>query len=234
MKGTGKVQMKELLKEHIPFLDDKERALLEEYAALLIEGNSRMNLTAITNDEDIVKKHFLDSLYALDYISQNAKCIDIGSGAGLPGIPLLIARPDIKLTMMDSLKKRVGFLNETLLALKLNATALHARAEDLAHDNAHRAHYDIALSRAVAPLNVLMELSLAFLRVGGTLIAYKGSAAQEEAEGAKRAAEILGAEISIVDIGAEYGARALILVKKLIKTPGIYPRKAGTPSKQPL
>lgn len=226
--------MKTLLEEHIPFLGDAQRTLLEEYAALLIEGNRRMNLTAITSDEDIVKKHFLDSLYALDYIDKNAKCIDIGSGAGLPGIPLLIARPDIKLTMMDSLNKRVGFLNETLEALKLNAAALHARAEDLARDNTHRAHYDIALSRAVAPLNVLMELSLPFVRIGGTLIAYKGSAAREEAEGAKRAAQILGSEISIVDVGAEYGARALILVKKLIKTPDIYPRKAGTPSKQPL
>ncbi len=224
----------ELLKQKLPALDDGQRAQLAAYYALLREGNERMNLTTILEPAEVVEKHFLDSLSAVPLIPQNARCIDIGAGAGLPGIPLLITRPDIRLTMLDSLQKRVSFLEETLSALALQADCVHGRAEELARLIKMREQFDIAVARAVAPLNVLLELTAPFLRVGGTLIAYKGKAAEEEAAQAQNAAKKLQFVIQVQRVRAEYGERALVVCQKKAATPAAYPRKPGEAKRKPL
>lgn len=226
--------MKTLLAQRLPALTPAQLETLAAYYALLVEGNARMNLTKVIDPVETADKHFVDSLNALPYIPQGASCIDIGAGAGLPGIPLLIARPDISLTMLDSLRKRVTFLEETCAALGLPARCLHARAEDAGRDAAHRACYDVALARAVAPLHVLLELCIPFVRVGGVCIAYKGKAAQEEAAAARRAADLLGCSLRLQPVAAAYGERALVIATKERATGANYPRKAGIPAKKPL
>lgn len=226
--------MKDILRETLPELPPAAIENLEVYYNLLLEGNTRMNLTRVTEPREVAEKHFADSLSALPFIPQDVSCIDIGAGAGLPGIPLAIARPDIRLTMLDSLQKRVGFLRETCAELGLAATCIHARAEDAGQDPAHRGQYDLALARAVAPLNVLLELCAPFVKVGGCCIAYKGRQAAAEAEAAAHAASLLGLSLFVQEVPASYGKRSLIRAKKLRPTPKQYPRKAGTPGKNPL
>ncbi|MDL2234952.1 16S rRNA (guanine(527)-N(7))-methyltransferase RsmG [Christensenellaceae bacterium OttesenSCG-928-L17] len=198
-----------LLQEKLPALTGAQHAMLLRYYALIVEGNKRVNLTAITDAAEVVDKHFCDSLLAEAYIEHNARCIDIGTGAGFPGVPLLIARPDIHMTLLDSLQKRVRFLEETLGELGLLANVVHARAEDAAKMPAHREQYDIALSRAVAPLPVLLELCVPFVRVGGCTLC-------------------------MIPCHTEYGARNIIRAKKIKPTPPRYPRKAGEPARKPL
>lgn len=226
--------MKELLQAKLPALSDTQREKLAAYFDLLAAANERMNLTAITAPEEAADKHFVDSLLALSYIPQGASCIDVGTGAGFPGIPLLIVRPDLNMTLLDSLNKRVAFLNETLATLELTATCIHARAEDAGKGAPHRGAYDIALSRAVAPLPVLLELTVPFLRTGGVSICYKGSAAREEAESARSACRMLTCSLELVDFSMPYGERTLILAKKTAPTPARFPRKAGEPGRKPL
>lgn len=226
--------MKDILRETLPDLPPAAREKLEAYYGLLLEGNARMNLTRVTAPREVAEKHFADSLAAIPFLPQNANCIDIGAGAGFPGIPLLIARPDLKLTMLDSLQKRVVFLRETCAALGLFATCIHARAEDVGQDLSHRERYDIALARAVAPLNVLLELCAPFVKLGGHCIAYKGRQAAEEAAGSARAADVLGLSLTLREVPAGYGERALVIAEKRRHTPGQYPRKAGIPGKNPL
>ncbi|MDL2258364.1 16S rRNA (guanine(527)-N(7))-methyltransferase RsmG [Eubacteriales bacterium OttesenSCG-928-K08] len=226
--------MLELLQQHLPKLSGAQHAQLARYYELLIEGNKKMNLTAITEKHEVVEKHFVDSLLAIDHIPQGARCIDVGTGAGFPGIPLLIARPDISLTLLDSLNKRVSFLRETVAALGLSADCLHARAEDAGQNPCCRSQFDIALSRAVASLPVLLELCVPFLKVGGSAICYKGKSAHEEAENANAAAAKLNCGLDVVLLGTTYGERALVLAKKLSDTPAKYPRRAGEPAKKPL
>lgn len=225
--------MTELLHRLLPTADEGTLKKFELYYRLLIEWNSRMNLTAITAPEEVATKHFLDSLAALPYLPKGARVIDVGTGAGFPGVPLALVRPDIKLTLTDALQKRISFLDELCERLELPAARIHARAEELGRDEKHRGQYDIALSRAVAPLPVLLELTIPFVKVGGTSIAYKGEA-EAELQSARAAMHLLHVTPTVVPVAASYGARCLLLCRKDEKTPAAYPRKAGTPSKQPL
>ncbi len=225
--------MKQLMAALRPDLTERQAESFELYYELLTDWNERINLTAITEKEDVAGKHFVDSLAAADLLPEGAACIDVGTGAGFPGVPLLILRPDLKMTLLDSLQKRLGFLDELLRRLGLTAELVHARAEDAGRDPKRRERYDVVLSRAVSPLPVLLELTTPFLKPGGTAIAYKGNAAQEIADAA-RAARLLNVTVSCLDVASGYGARTLVLAKKTAPTPKAYPRKAGTPSKQPL
>ncbi|MCL2694776.1 MAG: 16S rRNA (guanine(527)-N(7))-methyltransferase RsmG [Clostridiales bacterium] len=225
--------MRELLFEKIPNLTGEQCDKFVAYIRLLIEWNQKINLTAITEPEAIATKHFLDSLAALPYLKEGATVVDVGTGAGFPGVPLLITRPDLQLTLMDSLQKRVKFLETLCAELGLAATCLHLRAEDMGRDAKYRERFDAALTRAVAPLPVLLELTLPLVRVGGQSICYKGETFAELPL-AQNAAFILGGTLSQVAVPADYGVRNLIICTKKTPTPSAYPRKAGLPAKKPL
>ena len=225
--------MRELLQQTIPSLTDDACDKFVAYYALLIDWNTRMNLTAITEPEEVVKKHFLDSLAALPYLKPGAKVADVGTGAGFPGIPLLIVRPDLKMTLVDSLQKRIGFLQTVLQTLGLQAQTVHARAEDFGRNPLYRASFDAAVSRAVAQLPILLELTVPLLKVGGKAICYKGDAL-EERKNASHAEHVLHTVCETVSVPSDYGVRSLLIYTNNAPTPAIYPRKAGTPSKNPL
>lgn len=225
--------IKEILSPLRPDLSSTQLAQFETYYAMLADWNTRVNLTAITEPEDVAKKHFLDSLAAAPYLKPGARVVDVGTGAGFPGLPLLILRPDLKLTLMDSLQKRLVFLEAVLKELKLDAELVHARAEDAGQNPAYREKFDTALTRAVSALPVLCELTLPLVRVGGQSICYKGDAA-EELQASENALKTLHAGAERVIIPADYGARELVILTKTGTTPKQYPRKAGTPAKQPL
>lgn len=225
--------MKNILALLRPDLTAEQLDRFECYFEMLVEWNTRINLTAITEPEDVAKKHFVDSLAAEPYLIKGACVADVGTGAGFPGIPLLIVRPDLKLTLMDSLQKRLVFLQAVLDELGLKAGCVHARAEDAGHNPLYREHFDAALSRAVCALPVLCELTLPLVKVGGVSIAYKGDAGAELAT-SENALAVLHASAERVFVPSEYGARELILMTKRAPTPRAYPRKAGTPAKQPL
>ena len=223
----------EILSPLRPDLSAEQLAMFETYYAMLADWNTRVNLTAITEPEDVAKKHFLDSLAAAPYLKQNASIVDVGTGAGFPGLPLLILRPDLKVTLMDSLQKRLVFLEAVCKELKLKAELVHARAEDAGQNPKYREKFDVALTRAVSALPVLCELTLPLVKVGGTSIAYKGDSAEELAASGN-ALSVLHATAERVVIPADYGARELVILTKNGSTPKQYPRKAGTPSKNPL
>ena len=223
----------EILSPLRPDLSAEQLALFETYYAMLADWNTRVNLTAITEPEDVAKKHFLDSLAAAPYLKPNASIVDVGTGAGFPGLPLLIFRPDLKVTLMDSLQKRLVFLEAVCKELKLKAELVHARAEDAGQNPKYREKFDVALTRAVSALPVLCELTLPLVKVGGTSIAYKGDSAEELAA-SKNALSVLHATAERVVIPADYGARELVILTKNGTTPKQYPRKAGTPAKNPL
>jgi len=210
------------------------------YFSLLIEWNEKMNLTALTSPQEVAVKHFIDSLtaYEPELFPQDCSLIDVGTGAGFPGLPLKILRPDIRLTLLDSLNKRIKFLETVVAELGLtNVTCLHGRAEETARQKQHREKYDLATSRAVARLSVLAEYTLPFVKRGGSLLALKGAKYQEEAEEGAKALEILGggtAELREVQLPGLEDKRAIVKVVKKGKTPSVYPRKAGTPEKNPL
>lgn len=225
--------MKDLLKKALPQADERALDRFEIYHRLLSEWNERMNLTAITDPVAVAEKHFADSLAALPYLKPGMKVVDVGTGAGFPGVPLLIMEPGLELTLADSLQKRLTFLDALLKELGLKAALVHGRAEDLGQNKLYREQFDAALSRAVANLPVLLELTTPFVRVGGTAIAYKGDADQE-LESAKTAAFLLHVKLRSVDLDSNLGKRCLIFADKIAPTPRSYPRKAGTPSKKPL
>lgn len=232
-----KTFLKESAKKINVFLNDEQVDKFFLYKDLLKEWNEKINLTAITDDEEIMIKHFIDSLTIEKYIDKNASIIDVGTGAGFPGIPVKIIRDDIKLTLLDSLNKRILFLQEVLKQNNItNAVCVHGRAEDFGKELKYRGKYDFATARAVANMSTLLELCLPFVKVGGKFICMKGNNI-EEVEDAKKALEILGGEIEkienfvIPDTDIE---RNIIIVKKVKETPKQYPRKAGTPAKQPL
>ena len=225
--------MKEILARLRPELTAEQLEKFETYYAKLVDWNSRVNLTTIIEPEDVANKHFIDSLAAEPYLPLGARVVDVGTGAGFPGIPLLIVRPDLKLTLVDSLQKRLFFLEAVLEALDLKAECVHARAEDAGQNPRYRERFDAALSRAVSALPVLAELTLPLVKVGGVSIAYKGDAGAE-LEASATAFDTLHASAERIVIPASYGARELILMKKLAPTPKQYPRKAGTPAKNPL
>ncbi len=213
---------------------------LERYRDLLLEWNKNVNLTAITDPDEIRIKHFEDSLTCLEtgLFFPDAKVIDVGTGAGFPGLPLAMARPDISVTLLDSLKKRLLFLEEVIAQTDTkNAKTVHARAEDGGRDKQLREQFDIVVSRAVSRLSVLCEYTLPYLKVGGTLIAMKGPSAQEELQEAQNAIKVLGGgEASLQKTALEDDSlsHCLVLIKKVRPTPTTYPRKAGTPTKNPL
>lgn len=207
------------------------------YCNMLIEWNSKMNLTAIKEPTEIAVKHFVDSCSVLNYvkIKKNAKVIDIGTGAGFPGIPLKILRDDLDITLLDSLNKRLVFLNEVAKELNLELNTIHSRAEDLGRQENHREQYDIAISRAVAPLNVLSEYSIPFVRKGGRFISMKGPNVQSEIDEAKKAIRILGGKYNnVVQFSIGDNSRSIVIVDKLNPTPYTYPRHGSKISKKPL
>ena len=225
--------MKDVLKRARPRADEKALDRFEIYQRLLAEWNEKMNLTAITDPAEVAEKHFADSLAALPWLKPGMKVIDVGTGAGFPGVPLLIMEPSLDLTLADSLQKRLTFLDVLLQELGLKAELIHGRAEDLGQNKLYRERFDAALSRAVANLPVLLELTTPFVKVGGTAIAYKGDAGAE-LENARSAAFLLHAQLRTVELDSSLGKRCLVFADKTAPTPKQYPRKAGTPNKKPL
>ena len=207
------------------------------YMNLLLEWNEKINLTAIIEPREIILKHFVDSLTIAKYIKDDEKLIDVGTGAGFPGIPLSIVKENTDIVLLDSLNKRINFLEEIKQNLKLkNITTIHGRAEEFGKNKKEREIYDIATSRAVAPLNILLEYLLPLVKVGGKAICMKGSNI-EEIENAKNALEILGGKIEKIEeitLPNSDIKRNIIIVKKVKNTPSKYPRKPGTPSKEPI
>lgn len=220
-----------------------DQTAVERFAAfhaILDEYNQKMDLTAVLDEDERIDRHDLDSAAPLaqGLLAPQAKVIDVGTGAGFPGMPLLILRPDLQMTFLDALNKRILFLQDALKRLGLQATTLHARAEDAARMADHREMYDAAVSRAVASAAVLQELTLPFVKNGGLSIAWKGPGVQEEMVAAKRAAFVLGGTVRGVYPAPvprrDDWAHCLLITDKTGKTPKTYPRKAGTPNRKPL
>ena len=226
-------ELRDILKRALPQAGEEALDRFEIYHRRLGEWNEKMNLTAITDPVEVAQKHFADSLAALPYLKAGMKVIDVGTGAGFPGVPLLIMEPGLNLTLADSLNKRLTFLDALLKELGLKAELVHGRAEDLGQNRLCRERFDAALSRAVANLPVLLELTTPFVKVGGSAIAYKGDAA-EELQNARSAAFLLHVGLRSVELDSSLGKRCLIFADKIAPTPKQYPRKAGTPNKKPL
>ena len=220
-------------------LNDLQLTQLEKYFELLVEWNKKINLTAITDVEGVAIKHFADSLTLFNYVDvpENSRVIDVGTGAGFPGIVLKIARPDIELTLLDSLNKRLVFLDNILTEIGLSAQLIHSRAEDGGQNIDLRESYDFVVSRAVAQLNVLSEYCLPYARLGGNFIALKGPDADNEISNAKRAVQILGGKIKNTykfSLPNQGGDRSIIVIEKNQPTPDKYPRNSGKIKAKPL
>lgn len=229
-----KKNMKELNIE----IEEKEIEKFYKYMNILIEWNKMFNLTAIIKPKEIIIKHFIDSITIEKHIKKNAKVIDIGTGAGFPGIPIKILREDLDITLLDSLNKRVKFLEKVVKEIELKKIKnIHARAEEYANLKEERERYDFVTSRAVANLAVLAEYTLPFLKIDGIAVLMKGFEIDDELEEAKKAIEILGGEIKnieeIVLPGSDF-KRKNIIIRKIANTPNIYPRKAGMAKKEPI
>lgn len=227
-------------------LSDRQLSLFQAFYEILVEWNQLFNLTAITEYEQVQIRHFLDSLSCLVALRQQKyskndiplSCIDIGSGAGFPGIPIKIYCPQIKIALLEATGKKVDFLKHVVSQLKLtDVTPLKGRAEEIAQVPEHREQYDVVLARAVAPLPVLAEYLLPFCRPGGIVIAQKGPSAQEETQAAEYAIAILGGRLKMVlpiELLGLAETRNLVLIEKSARTPAEYPRRPGIPLKRPL
>lgn len=219
-------------------LDEEQIQKFYKYMELLLEWNEKINLTAIVEPRDVILKHFVDSLTICKELQKNKTLADIGTGAGFPGIPVKILRPDLDITLIDSLNKRVNFLTMVIEALKLEKIiALHGRIEDFGKNKKYREKFDYVTSRAVANLSTLSEYMIPLIKIGGKCICMKGSKIDEELKNAEKAVKTLGGKIEKVDTfllpDTDMG-RNIILIKKEKATPNKYPRKAGTPAKEPI
>lgn len=228
------------LKESDIALNDETLDKFDTFYELLVEWNKFMNLTAITDYEEVVLKHFIDSIILLKHFDFDKvkNMIDVGTGAGFPGIPLKFVLPDVNVTLLDSLNKRIKFLDEVISRTEISGiNTIHSRAEDGARDRKLRENYDLAVSRAVANLSTLLEYCLPYVKVGGYFIAYKAGNSMEEIQASKNAAKILGGEISEIKeivLPKTDISRTFVIIKKNKNTPEKYPRKAGMPTKEPL
>lgn len=228
------MEIKEIFEKHKIVLSEEQEKQFLKYYDFLVSENQKYNLTAITSKEEVFYKHFLDSVLPESEITKNAKIIDIGSGAGFPAVPLKIVRPDLKFALVDSLNKRVNFLNELFILLNLgDIKAVHARAEDFIKGN--RESYDFAVARAVAPLNTLLEYMVPYLKVGGRCLIYKSQKLEEEIVEAKKAMEILSVKIvKVLEYELGDASRKILIVEKTEKTNEKYPRGKNLPKLKPL
>lgn len=228
------MEIKEIFEKHKIVLSEEQERQFLKYYDFLVSENQKYNLTAITTKEEVFYKHFLDSVLPESEITKNAKIIDIGSGAGFPAVPLKIVRSDLKFTLVDSLNKRVNFLNELFILLNLgDIKAVHARAEDFIKEN--RESYDFAVARAVAPLNTLLEYMVPYLKVGGRCLIYKSQKLEEEILEAKKAMEILSVKIvKVLEYELSDASRKILIVEKTEKTNEKYPRGKNLPKLKPL
>lgn len=231
-------EIKEKLEKTNINIEEVQAKKIYEYMNLMLEWNEKINLTAITEPKEVILKHFVDSLTILKYLAKEEKVIDVGTGAGFPGIPLNIMKNDCNYTLLDSLNKRITFLNEVINNLELkNINTIHLRVEEAGKNKKYRESYDIATSRAVASLNILLEYLLPLVKVGGKCICMKGSNVEEEIELAKNAIKVLGGEIEKIEnitLPDSDMVRNIVIIKKVKQTPEKYPRKPGIPSKEPI
>lgn len=238
MKEEFKNKLVELSDEIGIQLNEKQIEKFFKYMNLLLDWNKKINLTAITDMDDIILKHFIDSITILKYINGENKIIDVGTGAGFPGIPIAVMKSDVEITLLDSLNKRILFLENLSKELDLrNVEIIHGRAEDFGKNTLSREKYDIAVSRAVANMSTLVEYLLPFVKVGGICICMKGSEIEKELESAKVAIKELGGKIEKIDkfkLPDSTMERNIIIIKKEKETLEKYPRKAGIPSRQPI
>ena len=234
------IMFRNILEQWQISFSEKQQEQLTVYYEMLVEKNKVMNLTAITEFEDVLEKHFLDSIAVARFVdlTGDLSLIDLGTGAGFPGMPLKIMFPNLNITLADSLNKRILFLNEVIDALKLEGvTTVHGRAEDLASNANYREKYDYCVSRAVANLSTLSEYCLPFVKVGGSFVSYKSGEIEEELCSAKKAIFLLGGQVKKVipfQLDGTDINRSFVMIGKEKKTPKAYPRKSGMPSKKPL
>ena len=219
-------------------LTEEQMKKFFEYMHLLIEWNEKINLTAIIEPKDIIIKHFVDSLTISKYIKENAKVIDVGTGAGFPGIPIKIKQEKNNLTLLDSLNKRINFLNNVINKMVINKIeAVHGRAEDFGQNEEYREKYDVCITRAVAQMNVLLEYMMPFIKKGGICICMKGSQIEEEFKESRNAIKELGGKLETIEklsLAGEDNQRNIIIIRKIANTPKKYPRKSGSARKSPL
>ncbi|MBE5822074.1 MAG: 16S rRNA (guanine(527)-N(7))-methyltransferase RsmG [Clostridiales bacterium] len=232
----NKEYLKELLNQVNVELSDEKINKFISFKDILLEWSEKINLTTITEEKEIYKKHFVDSIIPSKYIKENSKVLDVGTGAGFPGIPLKITREDIDITLLDAVNKKINYLNDVIKRLNLDKIqTVHSRAEDFAKEN--REKFDVVISRAVANMSTLSEYLLPFVKIGGTAICMKGPNIDEELNQAKKAINILGGKVqevieyTIPDTDLKYN---LVIIKKERNTPKQYPRKAGKPSSEPI
>lgn len=228
----------EAIRQFVPQITEEQQNKFYNYMNMLIEWNNKINLTAITEPDQIILKHFIDSITILKEIDDKSKIIDVGTGGGFPGIPLKIMNNSLEIVLLDSLNKRINFLNEVIQKLKLkNINSIHFRVEEAGQNIKYREKFDVATSRAVASLNILVEYMLPLIKVGGICICMKGSEIEEEIENSKKAIDILGGKIEKIEsftLANTDIKRNIVIIKKIKETPNRYPRKAGTPSKEPI
>lgn len=219
-------------------IDEEQKTLLYTFMKDVLEKNKEINLTAIKDEKDFIIKHIIDSLTIQKYINKQARVIDIGTGAGFPGIPLKIVRPDIEIVLVDSLNKRVNFINEEIVKLKLKKIeAIHSRAEELGNMEKYRENFDYAVSRAVADTKILAEYTIPLVKIKGKIIFMKGANIEEELQGANKAIKILGGKIKQTDeiyLTKGDNKRNIVIIEKIDDTPKKYPRKPGMAKKEPI